>query len=404
MRLTVSRRFSFSASHRLGVPGWSDDQNRSTFGREADGRYGHGHNFVANFGFKGEVDRRTGMMVNLAEIKTRVRGLLERRFDHRFLNGDTPPFDRINPTTENLALALLEEARALFTDSPAQPVVCHLSESASSEATAFSNGSVERHLWIDFSAARRTHVPGLTDEQNRDLFGRAASPAGHGHHYRLRATWSGQPDQRTGQLIDEAAARQSLDRLRDELDHRNLSVELDAFKAQPNTTEVLAGLLFDRLHAASSASRVTLHENPAFAVEHSQTGETRMIVRSGFTAAHRLHSPHLSAAENQDIYSKCNNPAGHGHDYRVACTVTGPLDSRTGRVADLVGLNRELDGVLDDWRYRHLDQEVAEFTDQPSTGENIVRLLWAKLEPRLAHQLIRLRLWETDNNRFTLRR
>ena len=57
-----------------------------------------------------------------------------------------------------------------------------------------------------------------------------------------------------------------------------------------------------------------------------------------------------------------------------------------------------------DWDNRHLDLEAEEFRGTPSTGENIVTKLWGKLDYRLAHRLVRLRLWETKNNRFTLRR
>ena len=59
---------------------------------------------------------------------------------------------------------------------------------------------------------------------------------------------------------------------------------------------------------------------------------------------------------------------------------------------------------LKPWQDRHLDLETEEFRDAPSTGENIVRALWPHIDDRVNHQLVRLRLWETTNNRFTLRR
>ena len=55
------------------------------------------------------------------------------------------------------------------------------------------------------------------------------------------------------------------------------------------------------------------------------------------------------------------------------------------------------------WHDKHLDLEVEEFRDHPSTGENIVQALWPRIDSRLDGRLTRLRLWETANNRFTLR-
>jgi hypothetical protein len=67
-------------------------------------------------------------------------------------------------------------------------------------------------------------------------------------------------------------------------------------------------------------------------------------------------------------------------------------------------LNEAIHESLKPWQDRHLDLETEDFRDAPSTGENIVRALCPKIESRVNQQLVRLRLWETANNRFTLRR
>jgi 6-pyruvoyltetrahydropterin/6-carboxytetrahydropterin synthase len=54
-----------------------------------------------------------------------------------------------------------------------------------------------------------------------------------------------------------------------------------------------------------------------------------------FSASHRLHSEAMSAEENQSTYGKCNNPFGHGHNYTVEVTVSGPVDNQTGMVCNL---------------------------------------------------------------------
>jgi len=123
-----------------------------------------------------------------------------------------------------------------------------------------------------------------------------------------------------------------------------------------------------------------------------------------FSAAHRLHVPAFSEKQNADLFGKCNNPRGHGHSYLVEATVGGECNQRSGTVYDFMALRDALEQSLAPWKDRHLDLETEEFRETPSTGENIVRALWPKIDNRLNHQLVRLRLWETANNRFTLRR
>jgi 6-pyruvoyltetrahydropterin/6-carboxytetrahydropterin synthase len=123
-----------------------------------------------------------------------------------------------------------------------------------------------------------------------------------------------------------------------------------------------------------------------------------------FHAAHRLHAAALSDAENAALYGKCNNPRGHGHRYLTETTIGGEYNRGTGTLYDFVAFKKAIEESLEPWRDRHLDLETADFRDVPSTGENIVRTLWPKIDNRLKHQLVRLRLWETANNRFSLRR
>jgi 6-pyruvoyltetrahydropterin/6-carboxytetrahydropterin synthase len=123
-----------------------------------------------------------------------------------------------------------------------------------------------------------------------------------------------------------------------------------------------------------------------------------------FHAAHRLRAATLSDAENAKLYGKCNNPLGHGHGYLTETTISGEYDERSGTLFDFVEFRKAIQESLEPWRDRHLDLETEDFRNAPSTGENIVRALWPKIDNRLNQRLVRLRLWETANNRFTLRR
>ena len=122
-----------------------------------------------------------------------------------------------------------------------------------------------------------------------------------------------------------------------------------------------------------------------------------------FSAAHRLHAPGLNDEQNAQVYEKCNNLFGHGHDYYLEVSIIGTPDRQTGMIIPLPELDHKVGVVLNGLNYKHLDKEVAEFGLQPSTGENIIQYLWRLLEKELgANRLYHLKLWETKNNSFEL--
>lgn len=127
-----------------------------------------------------------------------------------------------------------------------------------------------------------------------------------------------------------------------------------------------------------------------------------------FSSSHRLHSDQLSAESNAELYGKCNNPFGHGHDYIVRVSVSGPLDEGTGRVA--------IPGVLDRYVHRHvisvfdhrdMNTDVEGFRGVPTT-ENLAIEVARRLEAGWDEAFAELtldRIWiqETPRNTFELR-
>ena len=122
--------------------------------------------------------------------------------------------------------------------------------------------------------------------------------------------------------------------------------------------------------------------------------------RLRFNAAHRVHNPALSDAENSALYGKCNNPNWHGHNYVLEVSVTGPVDERTGYVVDLGKLRAIVEReVLDEMDHRNMNVDVPIMRGINPTAENIVLAIWRALESRVAPgRLARLKLWETENN------
>lgn len=404
MYLILSKRFEISLSYRYFRSDWSEEKNRQMYGPAAGGEHGFGGNFVVYFVFHGPVDPHTGMIINVAVVKDRVKGLLAERYDHKFLNRDTPPFDHTVPTPERLARQLLDDVRPMFVDESAEPVACHIDISPETSATAYISGRIERHYWLEFSASRRTWSPHLTDTENFRLFGKAASPSGHGHFYRLQMTLRGDVDDEIGMISRDDECFRALRQIHDLLDHRNLITEVPELRDVPLTTEYLSRFLYDILAEMLPVNRVQLWENPYFYAEYLGGDQHVMGISADFRAAHRLHSQYLSDEENRRIYGKCDNPNGHGHCYRVEAAIAGRLDDRSGTLFPLNRFQKGLADALKPWDYKHLDLDTGDFSDKPSTGENIVQVLWPRMEKAIDHDLHRLRLWETPNNRFSLRR
>ncbi len=98
----VTRKAEFSASHVCRVASLSDAENRRIFGGEANPN-GHGHNYILEATIEGEPDPVTGMVIDLKEVKEILEEEVVAPMDHRFLNHEVPPFDRVVPTAANLA-------------------------------------------------------------------------------------------------------------------------------------------------------------------------------------------------------------------------------------------------------------------------------------------------------------
>jgi len=118
-----------------------------------------------------------------------------------------------------------------------------------------------------------------------------------------------------------------------------------------------------------------------------------------FSASHLYHNPDLSPEENRRIFGKCNNPNGHGHNYRLEVTVAGEPDPVTGMVLDLKDLKEILEReVMQRMDHRFLNYEVAELQGKIPTCENIAQVIWNLLEPKITTgTLHRVRVYETPD-------
>ncbi len=121
--------------------------------------------------------------------------------------------------------------------------------------------------------------------------------------------------------------------------------------------------------------------------------------RFEFSASHRYWRADWSAERNERTFGKCTSPYGHGHNYTLDVTIKGTPDPITGMVMNLTDLKATVGEVLEAFDHKHLNEDTPYFTERIPTTENIVRVLWGLIVPRLPEgvALARLRLYETSD-------
>jgi 6-pyruvoyltetrahydropterin/6-carboxytetrahydropterin synthase len=283
----ITRRATFSASHRYWLPELSPEENQARFGL-CSLASGHGHNYELIVAMGGGLDG-DGMVLNLSEVKHAIRSQVTAQLDYRCLNEVWPEFDVTRPegrlpTSEALGQAIwsrlapelplvglrLYEHPDLWVDLLPLPAAT-TSPPAASPQTA----PMEAFLSIrtHFAAAHRLARPELSQAENEAIYGKCARPHGHGHNYLLDITVRGRVDPRTGMVCDLAALQRLVDELVVEpFDHTFLNKDVAHFATTVPTAENIALHIADLLTApiaglGASLHKVRLQESPNNAAE-----------------------------------------------------------------------------------------------------------------------------------------
>ncbi len=197
--MLISRRVEFSASHICRNPAAFRGGKRAPVRRRGQPPNGHGHNYVLEVTLEGEPHPVTGMVVDLKDVKDILNREVVDPMDHRHLNYEVPPFDKVVPTTENLAVEIWRRLEPQFARhsgaAPHHPVlrdrrsVCGLFRKVADAPCPMcaSPGA------IGSRASHRLHSAHLSPEENRRVYGKCNNPYGHGHDYvmdvTVRAPW-----------------------------------------------------------------------------------------------------------------------------------------------------------------------------------------------------------------------
>jgi 6-pyruvoyltetrahydropterin/6-carboxytetrahydropterin synthase len=110
LKLSLTRRYRFVASHRLHRPNFSESENQRIYGK-CSNPHGHGHNYVMEVTVSGAVDSATGMIANLGELDPYVEREVVEAFDHKYLNEEVAEFMKDVPTAENICAEIFRRLK-----------------------------------------------------------------------------------------------------------------------------------------------------------------------------------------------------------------------------------------------------------------------------------------------------
>ncbi len=310
--IEMTRRLTFSAAHADWIEGKSPEENRRIFGSHASPEP-YGHNYVLDVTVQGDIETRTGILVNIKEIDAIVRSRIIDRIHRRYLPIAIPCFASQPLTLENLtrfigenlqdampapvALSSVQLAEtpdkscrwelvsnrlpaAIMTGTTFGGVELsneHKSRPNKNKTDAAKDEETDREMdrearmlltrGYEFAASHRLDSPRLTPEENRALFGKCNYANGHGHNYEVEVTVTGKLNPVSCRIIDpdqlDAIVHSAVI---DRYDHRHLNYDLPEFAGIVPSAEMITRIIWDRLvgeiPAPARLYRVLLRETP----------------------------------------------------------------------------------------------------------------------------------------------
>ncbi len=217
---------------------------------------------------------------------------------------------------------------------------------------------------------------------------------GLGRYYELHVTCGGPVQQPTGYMLNIKQIDQAV---------RDAALPLIAEAAMADAPQL--GPLLKRVARALGAAlsvevaRVGLQLAPTvwIALETFAMDTVLIAQQYDFSAAHRLHVPSLSEQENRAVFGKCNNPSGHGHNYRLQVTIAAPVGQTPFDIGRLDKLVNEQ--IIERYDHKHLNTDTEDFADLNPSAENIARTIYHRLAEEVGQidaALREVKVWETE--------
>lgn len=227
---------------------------------------------------------------------------------------------------------------------------------------------------------------------------------GFGRYYEFDVCCRGDVDERTGYFLNIK-----------EIDDALRSIAIDRLAAAGSETPVLP--LCTEIHRAlapalrGTLSSLRLRLTPCLSVTTESKAMNHSLIQQNFefAASHRLHCDSLSNEENKRLFGKCNNPNGHGHNYRIEVSVaveTGPESPPQRSSSALFPVIDRVvnETVIQRFDHMYLNIDCPEFRALNPSVENIARVCYELLSPAfsdIALDLRRVRVWETEKTSCT---
>lgn len=279
---------------------------------------------------------------------------------------------------------------------------------------------------LSFSSAHADWVEEWSPEENAAVYGIDAIREPYGHNYQLNVSVRGSVNPKTSIVVNtveiEAIVRQVVI---DRLHKRTIAEAIPEFKRRPLTLESLTLYIVDQLreqipsdtHPDVHISALELAATPTIRCRwtdsaHDTSGYQRGIEEERdmfmthayeFAASHRLHSPHLTDEENRALFGKCNYQNGHGHNYQIEVTVTGPLAPCVQRIIDPDKLDAIVRAaIIDRYDHRHFNLDFEEFQEVVPSAEMVTKTIWDRLVDEIPApvRLHKVLLRENPHNAF----
>jgi 6-pyruvoyltetrahydropterin/6-carboxytetrahydropterin synthase len=260
--LTLTRKVTFTAGHIYRGGGLSPQELEKVFGVAAEPS-GHGHNYVLEVSVRGPVSPVDGMVLNIKDVDAALKDLLA-PIDHRLINSAMPEFADAVPTTEKLAQALWKRLPKQIGAASCTALRLEEQPGLHVEIDGAKPHMVYLTAAIEFAASHRLHTDKLSPEENCRIYGKCNNPHGHGHNYVAEVTVAGQPDSRTGIVVDLGKLEKLLkDEVDARFDHKHLNLDTEYFKDKPATAENIAiviwNLIEKKVPACREGGEVKLH-------------------------------------------------------------------------------------------------------------------------------------------------
>jgi 6-pyruvoyltetrahydropterin/6-carboxytetrahydropterin synthase len=236
------------------------------------------------------------------------------------------------------------------------------------------------------------------------IFGPCSNLHGHGHDYTLEVMVKGKLNPESGIVVNITDVDKVVKTfIGTELDGKFLNKEIPFFQQNVPTTENIVSYLWDSLDGKidnCQLHKIRLRENDFLYSEKEKTSMVRLTRKYHFCTAHRLHSEHLSNEENIELFGKCNNPYGHGHNYYLEVTVSGKPDPITGMIVNIADMDQLVEKeIMGRFDHKHLNLDTEEFKHLNPTSENVAVVIWDLLSNEFTN-LYKIGLYETEKNYF----